>query len=156
MKFNVSRFGEIEVKPEEIITFPDGLLGFSDCIRFTFINSKKIMHPYKILQSLDTLSLAFPMMSPLILRPDYKFSLNPEELKLLKVTTIQNLEPYCTVNLSEKIENSTINLQGPFIINPKENIGHQCVLSDSDYSHRDPLNPDQTPEPDLDENPFKF
>ena len=34
MKLNTSRFGEIEVNEEEIITFSDGLFGFEDIKKY--------------------------------------------------------------------------------------------------------------------------
>ena len=68
MKFDTTRFGQIDVKPEDMVIFPDGPLGFPDCTRFTFIDEERAM-PFRMLQSLDNSALAFVVVDPLISCP---------------------------------------------------------------------------------------
>jgi flagellar assembly factor FliW len=138
MKFDTTRFGQIEVKPEDIVIFPDGPLGFPDCTRFTFIDEERAA-PFRMLQSLDNPALAFVVVDPLIARPDYHFDVTVEDLKLIKAETTENLLVYSIVTMNRNIHEVTVNLQGPLVINPKQKLGHQFVLIETDYTTREKL-----------------
>jgi flagellar assembly factor FliW len=138
MRFDTTRFGQINVKSEDIVIFPDGPLGFPDCTRFTFIDEDRAV-PFRMLQSLDNPALAFVVVDPLIARTDYHFDVTREDLKLIKAESTENLLVYCIVTMSRNIHEVTVNLQGPLVINPTHRLGHQFVLVDTDYTTREKL-----------------
>jgi flagellar assembly factor FliW len=138
MRFDTTRFGQINVKSEDIIIFPDGPLGFPDCTRFTFIDEDRAV-PFRMLQSLDNPALAFVVVDPLISRQDYHFDVTREDLKLIKSDSTENLLVYCIVTMSRNIHEVTVNLQGPLVINPTHRLGHQFVLVDTEYTTREKL-----------------
>lgn len=149
MKFDTTRFGQIDVKPEDILIFPDGPLGFPDCTRFTFIDEERAA-PFRMLQSLDNPALAFVVVDPLMARPDFQFDVTVDDLKLIKAEDTDNLLVYAIVTMNRNIHEVTINLQGPLVINPSQKLGHQFVLIDTDYTTREKLlqNIDDTIETD--------
>ena len=63
MLINTSRFGEIEVQDDQIITMPSGLIGFSEDRRFV-IREDEAAKPFLWLQSVDNDALAFVMIEP--------------------------------------------------------------------------------------------
>ncbi len=138
MRFDTTRFGQINVKSEDIVIFPDGPLGFPDCTRFTFIDEDRAV-PFRMLQSLDNPALAFVVVDPLIARADYHFDVTREDLKLIKAESTENLLVYCIVTMSRNIHEVTVNLQGPLVINPTHRLGHQFVLVDTEYTTREKL-----------------
>ncbi len=138
MRFDTTRFGQIDVKSEDIMIFPDGPLGFPDCTRFTFIDEDRAV-PFRMLQSLDNPSLAFVVVDPLIARADYHFDVTLEDLKMIKTENTENLLVYCIVTMSRNIHEVTVNLQGPLVINPVQKLGHQFVLVDTEYTTREKL-----------------
>jgi flagellar assembly factor FliW len=144
MRFDTTRFGQINVKSEDIVIFPDGPLGFPDCTRFTFIDEDRAV-PFRMLQSLDNPALAFVVVDPLIARGDYHFDVTRDDLKLIKAESTENLLVYCIVTMSRNIHEVTVNLQGPLVINPAHRLGHQFVLVDTDYTTREKLiqNPEE-------------
>ncbi len=147
MKFDTTRFGQIDVKPEDILIFPDGPLGFPDCTRFTFIDEERAA-PFRMLQSLDNPALAFVVVDPLMARPDFQFDVTVDDLKLIKADNTDKLLVYAIVTMNRNIHEVTINLQGPLVINPNQKLGHQFVLIDTDYTTREKLlqNVDETVE----------
>lgn len=149
MKFDTTRFGQIDVKPEDILIFPDGPLGFPDCTRFTFIDEERAA-PFRMLQSLDNPALAFVVVDPLMARPDFQFDVTMDDLKLIKAENTDNLLVYAIVTMNRNIHEVTINLQGPLVINPTQKLGHQFVLIDTEYTTREKLlqNIDDTIETD--------
>ena len=138
MKFDTTRFGQIEVKSEDIIIFPEGPLGFPDCNRFSFIDEERAT-PFRMLQSLDNPALAFVVIDPLVVRPDYHFNVTKEDLTQIKTTGTDDLVVYAIVTMSKDIRDVTVNLQGPLVINPEKRLGHQFVLVDTDYTTRETL-----------------
>jgi flagellar assembly factor FliW len=149
MKFDTTRFGQIDVKSEDILIFPDGPLGFPDCTRFTFIDEERAA-PFRMLQSLDNPALAFVVVDPLMARPDFQFDVTLDDLKLIKADNTDNLLVYSIVTMNRNIHEVTINLQGPLVINPAQKLGHQFVLIDTEYTTREKLlqNIDDTIETD--------
>ncbi|MDT8445488.1 MAG: flagellar assembly protein FliW [bacterium] len=138
MKFETTRFGMIEVEHEDIVIFPEGPLGFPDCTRFTLVEEER-SQPFMMLQSLDNPALAFVVVDPLVVRPDYHFNVTMNDLKLIKAEDTDNLVVYCIVTMAKEVADVTVNLQGPLVINSDAHIGHQYVLIDSDYTTREAL-----------------
>ncbi|MDH5560512.1 MAG: flagellar assembly protein FliW [Deltaproteobacteria bacterium] len=138
MKFDTTRFGQIEVKSDNIVIFPEGPLGFPECTRFTLMDEDKAA-PFRMLQSLDSPSLAFVVIDPLLVRPDYHFNVTREDLAQIKAEAPDDLIIYTIVTMSRDIREVTVNLQGPLVINPECRLGHQFVLVDSEYTTREKL-----------------
>lgn len=153
MKFETFRYGSINIKTEDIITFKEGLLGFPNCQKFTFIDEEDAA-PFRIMQSLDVSNLAFVVIDPLIIKPNYHFKLTVEEIKIIEASTIENVSVYTIVNLAKSVKDATVNLQGPIVINNKAKLGHQFVLFDENYTVVEKLvNEQQTKK--IDANPLK-
>ena len=138
MKFDTTRFGQIEVKSEDIVNFPEGLLGFPDCKKFTLIADES-SKPFKMLQSLDNPALAFVVIDPIIAQPNYHFNVTPDELKNIKTEKTEELEVYVIVTMATNVKDVTVNLQGPLVINSQNRLGHQFVLVNTPYTTREKL-----------------
>ena len=138
MKFETTRFGQIEVKSEDIIIFPDGLLGFPDCTQFTIIDEEQ-SYPFRMLQSLEQPLLALVIVDPLVARSNYHFNVTRDDLKSIKTDKTDGLLVYAIVTIAPKVEEITVNLQGPLVINPETKLGHQYVLVNAGYSTREKL-----------------
>ena len=138
MRFETSRFGEIHVSSDQIFVFPEGLLGFANCTRYTFV-SEEGTAPFKMMQSLDNPSLAFVVVDPLIVKTDYNFQVTQEDLVKIKAKDVDGLVVYAIVTLAGALKDATVNLLGPLIINPSTRLGHQFVLMDEAYTTREPL-----------------
>ena len=81
MKANTRLFGEIDIDEEKIITLENGMIGFPDLRKFTLIFDKeKERTPSSIMwfQSMDEPEVAFPVMHPNELKPDYAPSVSDE------------------------------------------------------------------------------
>lgn len=131
MKINTSRFGEIHINENEIITMPEGFLGFPDCNRFVFIDEDKAA-PFRMFQSLDNPALAFVLVAPRLVDPDYKINIKPSVLDDLETDIVEELSIYCVVTMAQEIQDVTVNLQGPVLIGQISNLACQIVLVDQD------------------------
>lgn len=142
MKVKTTRFGTIDVKEEQVITLTEGMLGFSECSRYTLMDDE-IGEPFMWMQSLDIPSLAFVVIDPAIILPSYHFSVKKDQIKNLDTDNVDDLQVYVIVTMAANILDVTVNLQGPLVVNKNKRVGLQVVLNDPNFSTRHPLFTDQ-------------
>jgi len=120
MTLTTKRFGTLEYREEDIITFPSGLLGFPEHHCFLLRASKKTA-PICWLFSLDG-SLEFPLARPEQLLPDFPFKLPPRARVLLGKGRVA---AYCLLVLPRDLTKATMNLRTPLLINHSARTGVQ-------------------------------
>ena len=135
MIIQTSRFGEIEVEENQIITFPSGLVGFSEDHKFV-IREDDAAAPFLWLQSVDNNGLAFVMIEPHVSVSSYELELTQEHLKKLDAKNIEELRVYVLVTMAKEMKDVTINLQGPLLFNLEKRLGLQFIIPDGKYSTR--------------------
>ena len=138
MFIKTSRFGEIEIEENQIITLPSGLIGFSEDRRFV-IREDEAASPFRWLQAVDNEVLAFVMIEPHVSISNYELELTQDNLKKLKAESINDLSVFVLVTMAKKMEEVTVNLQGPLLFNLEKRLGLQFIIQDGKYSTRHPL-----------------
>lgn len=133
MQINTSRFGTIEIDEQQIINFPEGLIGFYDKKRFVIL-PHKIGSPFKWLQSLDDPEVAFIIIKPMVFMAKYEPVISRDELTTLSLNSIKEAEIYSIVVVPEDPRKMSANLLGPLVINPRKKIAKQVILSTDRYS----------------------
>lgn len=133
MPYPTSRFGVIDIPEDKIIHFPFGVIGFEEHKRFIMLKHKP-ESSFFWLQSLENPELAFSMLFPFQFIPNYAPEISEEDKIKLLVKDKNELEIYCMVVIPKDIQQMTINLLSPVVINSKKQLGIQTVLLDSDYS----------------------
>ena len=140
MIIKTTRFGEIEIDENRVIHFSEGIIGFPEDKEFVVMEHKPDS-PFMWLQSLTSPGLAFVIMNPFLVYPDYLKDLSPEEEKELKPGSNDTVMIFAIVTIpTGKAGESTINLMGPVVIDPEAKEGKQVILANSGYNHRHPLN----------------
>ncbi|ACB85799.1 flagellar assembly protein FliW [Natranaerobius thermophilus] len=143
MKITSPHFGEIEVNEDKIITFPTGLIGFSDCKRYLLLEGEQGT-PFWYLQSVEQEDLFFVMIDPTNFFEDYQIEPSSQDLAAIDLKESENAVILTLVTVPEQdIKSATVNLKGPVIINPDRRLGKQIVLHPSDYTTKHPLFNDQ-------------
>ncbi len=138
MKTKTKYFGELEYTKEETITFPKGLFGFEEEQSFLLLPFSNAGTLFS-LQSVKTPDLAFTLMHPFSLAPDYAPVLQTEELKALGVENSEDLYYYVMCTVKEPVGESTINMKCPLAVNPDTRIGMQAILDDDAWEMRHKL-----------------
>jgi flagellar assembly factor FliW len=136
MIVNTSRFGQVEVDDQRVITFPKGLLGFPNYKRYVLIEPGKDTY-FFWLQSVDTPDLAFVVTDPSLFVSTYKVPIKAEQMAELGINTPEEAQVLVIVNKRDNV--LTGNLQGPLVIQVHSRIGEQLVLSDRRFTTRVPL-----------------
>ena len=134
MKLHARSFGEIEINEEDILTFPEGIPGFEDLKKYIIINNPDEENPFDWLQSVDNGDLAFVIINPFFIKPDYDIVIPQSALEKLKIKDESDVVLYSIVVVPEKLEDMTVNLTGPIVINVREKLGKQIILDDKRYT----------------------
>ncbi|MBE5970076.1 MAG: flagellar assembly protein FliW [Lachnospiraceae bacterium] len=139
MKINTRMFGEIEIDEEKIINFDLGIIGFDFLKKFTLIHDEDEEDNSVIwLQSLDEPAFAMPVMNPLLAMDNYNPSVEDELFKNIGETD-GDIIVFVTLTVPDKIENMTVNLRAPIIINPKTRKGCQIIVEETEYLVKYPV-----------------
>jgi len=131
MQLETTRFGTIDIDPDSVITLTQPILGFQEFRRFI-----KLPGPSEFLtwlQSTDSGELAFILLDPRSVIPDYKADLTKQELSELAVSSVAELEVYTLVVVPPDRSQIRTNLRAPILISPKHRLGKQIILERSDY-----------------------
>ena len=134
MKLHASSFGEIEIDEENVLTFPEGIPGFEQYKKFVIINNPDEENPFDWLQSVDNEDLAFVIINPFFVFPDYDITIPESAIEKLKIKDETDVFVYTIVVVPENFEDMTTNLSGPIIINGREKLGKQVILEDNRYT----------------------
>ena len=141
MKFTLARFGseEVEVDPDTVIEFPNGLPGFEDCKHFKLFHAGD--NPVVFwLQSLDDPCVVFSLADPELLKIFYELTLSDEEEKMLHAAPGDDLRIAVILSRqSEGIESDSAaqsavlpNFRSPVVINVTKRIALQKPLPNAE------------------------
>jgi flagellar assembly factor FliW len=129
---------------EEPINFPRGLLGFEDYHQFA-MQRDPVWAPLCRLQSLEDRTVSFVLAPPRLFQPRYTFTLDPLEISELGECHTEDIEVWAIVTMPDDPSQTSMNLQGPILINRRNHQAKQIVLGRSEYPTQFRI---FTPEPD--------
>jgi flagellar assembly factor FliW len=137
-----TRFGDVNVPRSEVLTFPEGLIGFGPLKEYVVIPNPS-GGPFQWLQSVELPSLAFVICDPLVVKPDYRVAVRKEELASIHIERVNDGAVVVIVVIPRggTHKDMTANLKGPIIINLKERLAKQLVLSGEEYALKHPVFP---------------
>ncbi len=139
MIIHTSRFGAVQISAEDLIEFPEGLLGFNELHRFILLDdpSDEI---FAWLQSCEDPNIAFPLLEPeLFAGPGFKVQLAKNDLEALKSPAKENIRVFSIITIPQDPTEMTANLKAPVVINVTSRLARQCVLQDNSLAIREPI-----------------
>lgn len=131
MKLYTSRFGDLEVAEEALVTFASGLVGFPTYRRFVVVELSEGSE-YQWLQSADDPGLAFVLVDIHVLQTDFRIEVPDESLQELDPRPDDTLLLFAVVTIpSEAPEKASANLRAPLVVNLRTRKGKQLILHES-------------------------
>lgn len=122
---------------EQEFNFAEGLLGFPQCNRYKlerFRPADGTETPFFLLRCLDE-DLSFPVIHPASLGIDYRLPANRDLLNALNAATGEQLMVLLIVTVRDRVEDTTVNLQGPLVLNSTSGLGLQLVVEQYPLRH---------------------
>ncbi|MCZ7637247.1 MAG: flagellar assembly protein FliW [Verrucomicrobia bacterium] len=128
----------LTVNPAEVIHLPSGLLGFEH-LRSYVLLADPAEAPFLWLQVLDDPRLAFLVVPPLSLLPQYRPELSDDDVRSLALERAEDASVLCIVTIRGPHE-ATMNLKGPIIVNRRTKVGRQVIPTNAaEFSVEHPL-----------------
>jgi flagellar assembly factor FliW len=131
MKIETYLFGTVELSPEKVINFPNGLVGFEESKRFMLAHEEGKAQPATYtLQSLDVPTLAFEIVDPTTLGFNYELELSDAESALLQSPAPEDVLVMQVLFRQNEDGKSAIvpNLRAPLVINTRARVGLQKIM----------------------------
>lgn len=138
MELNTKYHGVLSYEEEDIIIFEKGIPGFEHLKKFILVPAEE-NNLFYILHSIEDLNIGIVVVSPFNVVKNYEFDLNDDKASELNVKSQNDIIVVNTVHLNSKLENITVNLKAPIVINKNENIEEQLILDRVDYPIKYPL-----------------
>ena len=129
MLVETKSIGKVEIVEKQIIHVEKGFFGFEDYKNFALIDAPQ--KPFIWVQSLENKDLAFLSIDPFIFRPDYELDIDDSLLASIEIISPLEVVVLVLVTIPEDGGPITANLQGPLIINKKNNAAFQAILTDT-------------------------
>ena len=137
MKLQTKYFGEIEYEADETLAFPAGIFGFEEEHSFLLLPFDGSHGNMLCLQSTATPALAFIVLDPFALKPDYAPVLRKPELQQFGVADAGELGFYVLCAVKKPVSDSTVNLRCPLVVHPETREARQVIMEQ--YEMRHPL-----------------
>jgi len=126
------------VRSENVVHLPLGLLGFEQIKKYVLLANPEEA-PFLWLQVLDDPTLAFLVLSPSEVVPNYQPEITDEDSEFIGLKTPQDALIYNIVTLRPN-GRATMNLKGPIVLNRFTLTGKQIVISNAaQYALQHPL-----------------
>lgn len=138
MIIQTTRFGQVQVQTEELLSFPEGILGFNELRQFVLLDDPND-EIFAWLQSCEQPAIAFPVLEPELFAETYKVTLAKTDLESLKLQGETKPRLFCIVTIPDDPTQMTANMKAPIVINAGLRLARQCVLQDNNLAIREPI-----------------
>jgi len=124
MQVNTTRFGLVEVKAEEFISFPWGIPGFEELKSYILLEYKD--GPFQWLQSTEEPSVAFVVCPPDFIGLEYAA---PEsKTNLIKLENKEDLVILNIVSFNKETGSMRFHVKSPLLFNVAQRLGYQWTM----------------------------
>jgi flagellar assembly factor FliW len=121
----------------ENIKFPKGIYGFDGERKFKILIPDKTS-PLAYLQDMSS-TLRFIVVDAFSAFKDYDVIIDKFDADMLQLEKEEDAIVLCIVNMKDPVQDSTVNLLAPIVVNRNNKMGIQIILDKSSYSLEEPL-----------------
>lgn len=132
MILDTTVLGQIKYEEDEIITFIQGIPGFDHLHKYLIVESKE-HEAIAYLQSIEEERLHFAMINPFYVYKQYDFEIDETDQAELGIESQYNVEVWSIITMHEDVQETSINLLAPVIINKNNKKAKQIILHSSGY-----------------------
>ncbi len=140
MRIDSRRVGSFEVRPQDLIEFPSGLVGLPQRRRFVLLEFDRDV-PLGWLQSVDDPDFGLPVAEPAIFVQDYEVEVPRGEAERLGLERLEDAALLIVTTIHAGGVMVTGNLRAPLLVNSLTRKGAQIVLERPDLDLRALVDP---------------
>jgi len=124
-----------QVEPENVFTFPEGILGFENVKKYVFLLNDKVA-PFLFMQALDNHGPSFICIETFRICNDFSIKLPEANINKLQLAQPEDAMVLSLVTIHADVRKFTANLLSPIVINMKKSLAMQVIPEASDYPVR--------------------
>lgn len=134
MEIQTSSFGSQSISADDILTFPNGLIGLEDHTQFKLFHEESENPTVYWLQSATDADFMMSIITPAVLGFEYDVELSDEEIKILKLDNAEDAIVLLIVYKQHEQEQNADKLdikaivKAPLVINTQAKLGLQKSL----------------------------
>ena len=134
MKIHSRFFGDQEIDPDTLITFPQGLAGFESNRQFKLFHEEDKPTVFW-LQAVDDAELMFSVATPELFNIAYELELNDEDAELLQLEDVADVRILMLLSKPGEPPPASgeipvhAHLKGPLLLNVKNRLAMQKVIT---------------------------
>ena len=132
MKLPTTRFGYIEIDESLVIMVTEGIPGFERLKRYAILPQDRNI-PFWWFQSIEDGEVAFVVVDPYIIKPDYNPVISEDDMRFLKMERKKDMALMAIVTIKSNPLAVSANLRAPIVVNLKRRLAKQIVLDDVIY-----------------------
>tara|TARA_B100000614_G_C14400411_1_gene433466 strand:+ start:321 stop:764 length:444 start_codon:yes stop_codon:yes gene_type:complete len=132
-------YGTISIQEQQVVHFPRGVFGFERFHDYAILDSTT--SPFYWLQSIENRDLAFVLINPYVVAPDYLLDIAEEDLEAIGAPEADDLLVFAIVTIPSDRTRISCNLQGPVIINRRTRLARQAISLDPRWEIKHYLTP---------------
>ncbi len=137
MEIKTKALGTVSIVEKQIIDMDIGFFGFPESHKFALIDAEQ--KPFIWVQSLDDAALAFLAVDPFLVRSDYEIDLDDADVEALGISSPSDVLIFALITIPAYGSAITANLQGPLIINKRNNKARQVIHPDPKWTTKHDL-----------------
>ena len=127
MLINTSRFGPVPIQAEDILLFPNGVIGLENCRHWVLLADEE-NEAVGWLQSIVRPDVALAVVSPRRFAADYRVRVSRSQMAMLELSELD--QAYVLGVVGKNNGFLTVNLKAPLVINFQRRLGRQVITSD--------------------------
>lgn len=138
MVIHTSRFGAVSISADDVINFPEGLLGFNELRRFVLLDDPTD-EIFAWLQSCEDPNIAFPILEPELFTANYSVQLTKHDLETMGLSSLDGIRCFTIITIPADPTQMTANLKAPIVVHVGTRKARQVVLQDNSLAIREPI-----------------
>ncbi len=132
MHIETRNFGKVEFEEKRVVNFKEGIPGFREFTKYIIIEEEDSNFAY--LQSIEEGDLSFIIINPYELKKDYSIEIKDQYVEALGGGGPEKFSVYVITAIVGKVEEATVNLIAPIIIQNETREGMQVILENTKYT----------------------
>lgn len=128
MQIETTRFGRMDIEPDDILFFRHGIFGFEKARHWVLLADAE-NRAVAWLQSIQHPELAVPVVSPRRFVSDYQVRIDPADISALDLRSAD--QAFVLAIVGRDNDSLTLNLRAPLVINLDQKSGMQLITTDA-------------------------
>jgi len=126
VRIETTRFGDLEIVEDHLLSFPAGIIGLEDCRQWVLLADTS-NDALGWLQSAQRPEIALAVVSPRRFVPDYQVCVQRREIEAIDIQDPSESQVLVIVGKNDR--SITLNLKAPLLLNMEKQVGRQVVVT---------------------------